>query len=67
MTNIDYKSNKFINTGRSASLHLTNISAVAHLFKNQDGEPKMDIVVDTSALIAVIVNEPEKNKGQLLK
>jgi predicted nucleic acid-binding protein len=48
--------------GCSTSLRLTNIYTIVQLSKIHFLEVNMDVVIDTSALIAVIVGEPERNK-----
>jgi predicted nucleic acid-binding protein len=47
---------------RSNSIELTNLFNVVQLFLQYIMESDMDIVIDTSALIAVIVEEPERTK-----
>jgi predicted nucleic acid-binding protein len=47
---------------RSTSFHLTNIFTIVQLSKIHFLEVNMDVVIDTSALIAVIVGEPERKK-----
>lgn len=47
---------------RCTSQLLTNFPIIVQLSKSQILELDMDIVIDTSALIAVIVGEPERSK-----